>query len=101
MRNRTNQLNIRLTAQEANVLKRNSKKAGLSQSGYLRILINGYYPKPLPPAEYHQLTQDLATIHAALQNAGYQNEAADLRETILAVQKAFAAPQSISDSEYL
>lgn len=97
MRNRTNQLNIRLTQQEANVLKRNSKKAGLSQSGYLRMLINGYRPKPLPPAEYHQLTQDLATIHAALQNAGYRDEAADLRETILAVQKAFAAPEAMDE----
>lgn len=95
MRNRSNQLNIRLTQQEANVLKRNSKKAGLSQSGYLRMLINGYHPKPLPPMEYHQLTQDLVTIHAALQNAGYREEAADLRKTLLKLQEVYAAPEAI------
>lgn len=97
MRNRTNQLNIRLTVQEANILKRNSKKAGLSQSAYLRMLINGYRPKPLPPAEYHQLTQDLTSIHAALQNADYRDEAADLRETLLKLQETFAAPQAMDE----
>ncbi|MDD3164484.1 MAG: hypothetical protein PHS97_01350 [Oscillospiraceae bacterium] len=79
------------------LLKRNSQKDGLSQSSYLRMLISGYRPKPLPPAEYHQLTQNSTTVHAALQNAGYRDEAADLRETLLKLQEFFAAPQAIDE----
>jgi hypothetical protein len=37
----------------------------------------------------------LVTIHAALQNAGYRAEAADLRETLLKLQEVFAAPEAI------
>lgn len=66
MRNRTVQLNIRLTEMENNLLKRNSHRAGLTTSAYIRMLISDYIPKETPPISYHELMKDLYELNAKL-----------------------------------
>lgn len=50
MRNRTVQLNIRLTEAENKRLKQHSRKSGLTASAYVRLLINGFQPKETSPS---------------------------------------------------
>ena len=97
MRNRNNQLNVRLTEHEAKALRRNSKKAGLTQSGYLRMLLSGYAPQALPPVKYHRLISQLSELHTTLQASGRETDAAKLRNTLLALQETLAAPQAIDE----
>ena len=55
MRTRDTQFNVILSRQEADRLKRNIRRAGLTNSGYIRMLISGYCPKETPPLEYGEI----------------------------------------------
>ena len=91
MRNRNTQLNIRLTSVEHDKVLFNSKKANLSVSGYIRILINGYVPKEAPPIEHEQLMKRLTEVYAKLSAGNY--DAGELRQIILLLQAAVTLPE--------
>lgn len=57
------QLNIRLTPKERDRLERNAHRCGLSNSAYLRMLINNRHPKPLPPDEYYEIQRLLMELY--------------------------------------
>jgi hypothetical protein len=38
------------------------KQTGLSREAYIRALINGYIPKPLPPPDYFAMMRELHAI---------------------------------------
>lgn len=90
MRNRTVQLNIRLTQSEYNRVIQNSRRANLTVSGYVRMLINGYVPKEAPPIEYHELMHQLTE----LANKNYAGNT-ELGKVILQLQEAVTQPQHI------
>lgn len=90
MRNRTIQLNIRLTQNEYNRVIQNSKKSNLTVSGYARMLINSYVPKEAPPIEYYAIMRHLTE----LANKNYPDNN-DLRKVILQLQEAVTQPQHI------
>ena len=94
MRNRTIQLNIRLTENEYDKVIRNSKKANLTVSGYIRMLIGGYVPKEAPPIEYHEIMRQLTE----LANKNYAGNT-ELREVILRLQQALTQPERIECTE--
>lgn len=96
MRNRTIQLNIRLTEAENNRLKRNSRKSNLTASAYIRMLINGYQPKETPPLEYEKLLQILTEIYAKLGSLEDDTTKKLLAETLLELQKQVMQPERIS-----
>jgi hypothetical protein len=93
MRNRSVQLNIRLTPAEFEQVKRNSMRTHLSVSGYIRMLINGYVPKETPPIEYNKLMDTLNVIYSGLRNEGYKTEASVLRQTLLKLQAELTLPE--------
>ena len=62
MRKRNAQVILRLTPDERGLLQHSARKAGLTQSAYLRMLIAGHVPKELPPIEYHKLLRELYAI---------------------------------------
>ena len=62
MDNRTILFNMRLTPLEHKRLMCCAKKAGLSQSVYIRTLLAGYMPKETPPLDYYSLMKELKTI---------------------------------------
>jgi hypothetical protein len=93
MRNRNTQLNIRLTPVEHDKVLFNSKKANLSVSGYIRMLINGYVPKEAPSVEYEQLMKRLTEVYTKLSVENY--DTAELRHVILLLQAAVTLPEKI------
>lgn len=66
MRNKSIQLNIRLSHAEHEKLKHDTEKTKLTTSSYIRSLISGNAPKECPPLEYYELTQELQGISARL-----------------------------------
>lgn len=90
MRNRKIQLNIRLTQSEYDKVIRNSQKANLTVSGYVRMLISGYVPKETPPVEYHEIMCRLTEL--ANKNYGDND---DLCKVILQLQEAVTQPERI------
>jgi len=95
MRNRNIQLNIRLTPTEQDKIFYNCKKANLSISGYIRMLINGYVPKESPPVEYEQLMKRLTEVYTKLAAGNYNNDAVELRQIILLLQATLTLPEKI------
>ena len=51
MRYRCEQLNLRLTPEEKQRLKKAAARCGLTAAGYIRMLVAGYLPKETPPLE--------------------------------------------------
>lgn len=90
MRNRTIQLNIRLTQSEYDHVIQRSQKVNLTVSGYVRMLIDGYVPKESPPIEYHKLMRQLTEL---ANQTGTGNT--ELRNVILRLQEVVTQPQRI------
>jgi hypothetical protein len=53
---------LRLTVEDYSKLKQDSQNAGLTNSGYLRKLINQQQIKPKPPDSYSYLVLELSKI---------------------------------------
>lgn len=62
MRERTIKQQIYLNAQEKNLLKEKSKKAGMNESEFLRSCIKGYKIKKQPTKEIREFTRDISGI---------------------------------------
>lgn len=62
MRERTIKQQIYLNAQEKNLLKEKSKKAGMNESEFLRSCIKGYKIKEQPTKEIREFTKDVSGI---------------------------------------
>lgn len=66
MRERSIKKNFYLNDREEKLLKRNSKKAGLTESSYLRMLIEGYKPMEQPTQELFETIELLRRISNSL-----------------------------------
>lgn len=62
MRERTIKQQLYLNAQEKNLLKEKSKKAGMNESEFLRSCIKGYKIKEQPTKEIREFTRDISGI---------------------------------------
>ncbi len=97
MRNRTIQLNIRLTEAENNRLKQCSRKAGLTASAYIRLLINGFQPKETPPIDYHKLLQGLYELNASLPQSALGR--VELQRFLLQLQATVTLPEPVKSEK--
>lgn len=108
MRKRGIRVQVWLNKEENARLHASAKKAGLSQEGYLRSLINGYVPKKLPPPDYYAMTRELHAIGsnlnqiAARANATghidksvFQYETNRLRRAVQDIQAAVTSPEKM------
>ena len=109
MRNRTVQLNIRLTEEENQKLQRSMEKSKLSASAYVRSLISGHSPKECPTLEFHELTERLRHISTQLTSIFHlihltrqfdkvdvgllENEMTQYRQILLTIQAAVLLPE--------
>jgi hypothetical protein len=109
MRNRTIQLNIRLSEDEHEKLLKSVVKSGLSASGYVRALINGNSPKECPSLDYNVLINELQTsieiwkgIHTEIRRGDFfdeedryelEIELQCFREVLLEIQAAVLLPE--------
>lgn len=62
MRKRSVKIQLYLNEKETAALNRRAQQSGLSRSVYLRSLINGWIPRPLPPLEYQLYLNQLAEL---------------------------------------
>ena len=66
------EIKVRLSKEEMQRLDRNVRKTTLSREGYIRQLINGYEPQPIPPMEYYDVIRELRMIGGVIQRLSYE-----------------------------
>lgn len=111
MRKRSISVLVRLNEKEHTHLASQVQKSGLSQEAYLRSLISGYVPKPMPPLDYYAMIRQLHAIgnnlnqlavkaHTTghLERAAFQQEADQLRFAVQQIQQAVTSPERITKS---
>ena len=79
-------LTIRLSQEDMTLLKSHTAKTRLSQSAYLRMLIQGYVPKSYPPEMFYDLMQRLNQSGGKI-DAAVLNGVRQLQEVITAPEK--------------
>lgn len=62
MRKRNVQKIVRLNRKEAEVLQKKAKKACMSESALIRLLIKGYHPKEKPDDRFFDAMRQLSSI---------------------------------------
>jgi hypothetical protein len=62
MLKRTNEIKVRLTDSEAATLIKRAKDCGYSREAYIRSMLGGYIPRPMPPPAYHDMMRELHYI---------------------------------------
>lgn len=110
MRKRSIPVWVRLNEQEHRHLTAKVKQSGLSQEAFIRALISGYVPKPLPPLDYYAMMRELHAIgnnlnqlaakaHTTghLNSVMFQEEADHLRHAVQQIQAAVMEPERQAD----
>ncbi|MCL2426326.1 MAG: plasmid mobilization relaxosome protein MobC [Oscillospiraceae bacterium] len=62
MRKRTVPIQVFLSEKESENLKRVATKSGYSISAYIRSLLDGYIPQPIPPPDYYSMMNELRAV---------------------------------------
>ena len=78
MRNRNIQVIVRLDSKEHQHLEKLVKRSGLTQTTYLRHLINGIVPQDAPPPDYYAMMGELRSIGTILDRIAQQAQARGL-----------------------
>lgn len=101
MRKRNVMIKVRLSEEEAARFRAQVQSSGLPQESYLRLLMRGKMPQPLPPAEYRAMMAEISRLKAevtllrdALIRRGERPTAArleTLRQEIIRQMKAIIA----------
>lgn len=101
MRKRNVMIKVRLSEEEAARFRAQVQSSGLTLESYLRLLMRGKMPQPLPPAEYRAMMAEISRLKAevtllrdALIRRGERPTAArleTLRQEIIRQMKAIIA----------
>ena len=101
MRKRNVMIKVRLSEEEAARFRAQVQSSGLTQESYLRLLMRGKMPQPLPPSEYRAMMAEISRLKAevtllrdALIRRGERPTAArleTLRQEIIRQMKAIIA----------
>jgi hypothetical protein len=62
MKKRVILINFRVTEDEFSTLSKCAKECGYSREAYIRSLLDGRIPKPMPPPDYHAMMSELHSI---------------------------------------
>ena len=62
MKKRTVLINFRLSEDEVSALTKRAKECGYSREAYIRSLLDGRIPRPMPPPDYHAMMRELHSI---------------------------------------
>jgi hypothetical protein len=55
-------INFRLTEDEVSALTKRAKECGYSREAYIRSVLIGRVPRPMPPPDYHAMMRELHAI---------------------------------------
>lgn len=104
--------NFRICEKEHRRLKRRAKSCGLSMSGYIRQIINGYKPRESPPADYFAMTRELkeignnlnqlafmANATGLIDGAAYYEQVTHLRDSLWRIEKAVLGMSDGADED--
>lgn len=89
MRTRDKEIKLRLTEAEAETLKTYAERCGLTQSAFLRMLLQRRRPKPIPTETVWQIMNMLYEIHNKLP----PKEQQELEAVILRLQSVATLPE--------
>lgn len=105
MNNRTIEIKVRLSQNEADALNKRVEKSRLSREAYIRQLITGYVPREAPPPDYYAMMRELYRIGTSLNQIAvkahilnvmdaqrYDSEVQKLEDTILKITEAVILP---------
>ena len=105
MNNRTVEIKVRLSQNEADALNKRVEKSRLSREAYIRQLIAGYVPREAPPPDYYAMMRELyrigtnlnqiavkAHILSVMDAQRYDSEVRKLEDTILKITEAVILP---------
>ena len=56
---RTKEIKVRMSDEEFVLLNEKVQKSGMSREKFIRLVLNDYQPKELPPIEYFKLIKEL------------------------------------------
>jgi hypothetical protein len=62
MKKRVSEIKVRLTDCELAALTARAKECGYSREAYVRSLLDGHIPRPMPPPDYHAMMKELHGI---------------------------------------
>jgi hypothetical protein len=62
MKKRTDEIKARLTQEEKALLTKRAKECGYSRENYIRTMLDGRIPRPMPPPDYHAMMRELHGI---------------------------------------
>ena len=62
MKKRNVLINFRLTEEEVSALTKRAIECGYSREKYIRTLLDGRIPRPVPPPDYHAMMRELHGI---------------------------------------
>jgi len=57
-----NEIKVRLDDEETSTLTTRAKECGYSREAYIRSLLDGHIPRPMPPPDYHAMMRELHSI---------------------------------------
>lgn len=55
-------IKVRVTREKAAALTKLAKESGYSRAAYIRSLLDGRIPRPMPPPDYHAMMRELHGI---------------------------------------
>lgn len=62
MKKRTKEIKIRLTEKELENLDKRAEESGYAREHYIRTVLDGRIPRPMPPIDYHAMMRELHAI---------------------------------------
>ena len=62
MKKRTHEIKVRFTSDELTALIKHATESGYSREAYIRSLLDGRIPRPMPPPAYHDMMRELHGI---------------------------------------
>lgn len=85
--------NLRLTDAECRLLKQRAEACNMTQSAYLRSLLNDYQPKEKPPKEFYDNLQQLYGLLYQLSDDGVNTEVTEkVYDLLFEIEKKYIKP---------
>ena len=72
---RLNEIKIRLTDKELEDINKRAKESGYAREHYIRTVLNGCIPKPMPPMDYHKMMNEFRCIGTNLNQIAHKAHA--------------------------
>jgi hypothetical protein len=107
VKKRTDEIKVRLTREEKAALTKRAKECGYSRESYIRVMLSGHVPRPVPPPDYHSMMREMhsignnlnqvaqkAHILNVIDTARYDEALRRFAEVVARIEEAVILPQA-------